>query len=125
MAQGIPYIATASVGYIDDFKKKLEKAKDIDGPSYIHALTPCATGWRFHPRETIKIAQLAVETNLYPLFEAIDGEIRVTKKISKVKSIEEYLKIQGRFRNITQEQVEYLETNAENYYNKLIETEAK
>ena len=125
LAQGIPYIATASVGYIDDFKKKLDKAKDVDGPAYIHTLTPCATGWRFHPRETIKIAQLAVETNLYPLFEAIDGEIKVTKKVSKVKSIEEYLKMQGRFRNITKEQVEYLETNAENYYNKLVETEAR
>src|SRR5690554_1743744 len=89
LAQGIPYIATASVGYIDDFKKKLEKAKDIDGPAYIHTLIPCATGWRFHSRETIKIAQLAVDTNLYPLFEAIDGEIKVTKKVSNVKSIEE------------------------------------
>ncbi len=125
MAQGIPYIATASVGYIDDFKKKIEKAKDVDGPSYIHALSPCPAGWRFTSSQTIKVAQLAVETNLFPLFEAVDGEIKVTKRISKVKSVEEYLKMQGRFRNITEEQVEYLEANAESYYNKLIEAEAK
>lgn len=125
MAQGIPYIATASVGYIDDFKNKLRKAKEIDGPSYIHTIQPCAPGWRFHPRETIKIAQLAVETNLFPLFEAVDGEIRVTKKISKAKPVDEYLKMQGRFKNVTEEQVEQLEERSKEYYEKLTNMEVQ
>ncbi len=123
MAQGIPYIATASVGYIDDFKKKVAKAKDVDGPSYIHTFSPCPSGWKFNPRETIKIAQLAVDTNLFPLFEAVDGNIKVTKKVKKVKSIEEYLSMQGRFRTITEEQIENLETDAQAYYDKLLEDE--
>lgn len=123
LAQGIPYIATASVGYIDDFKRKLAKAKDIDGPAYIHTMTPCATGWRFQPRETINIARIAVETNLYPLFEAVDGRIRVTKKVPKAKPIEDYLKAQGRFANINKEQIEELEKNANTYYNRLLEME--
>lgn len=123
LAQGIPYIATASVGYIDDFKKKLDKAKDIDGPAYIHTMTPCATGWRFHPRETINISRLAVQTNLYPLFEAIDGEIRVTRKVSRTKPVKEYLEAQGRFANISEEQIKDLEKSANTYYNELINLE--
>lgn len=125
MAQGIPYIATASVGYIDDFKKKVAKAKEVDGPSYIHTFSPCPTGWRHHTSETIKIAQLAVDTNLFPLFESVNGELKVTRKVTKVKSAEEYFKKQGRFRNITNEQIEHLETNAQTYYNELIEREAE
>lgn len=123
MAQGIPYIATASIGYIDDFKEKLDKAKDINGPAYIHVLTPCATGWRFHSSQTIRAARLAVETNLFPLFEAVNGRIRVTKKIKKAKPIREYLEMQGRFKNITDEQIENLERKAQIYYNQLIEAE--
>lgn len=125
MAQGIPYIATASVGYIDDFKNKLRKAKDVDGPSYIHTIQPCAPGWRFHPRETMKIAQLAVETNLFPLFEAVDGQIKVTKKITKAKPIDEYLKMQGRFKDITDDQVENLEKTSKEFYDKLTKTEVQ
>ncbi|HHT91039.1 MAG: thiamine pyrophosphate-dependent enzyme [Bacillota bacterium] len=125
LAQGIPYVATASVGYIDDFKKKVAKAREIDGPAYIHTFSPCPPGWRAKPRDTIKIAKLAVDTNLFPLFEAIDGEVRVTRKVRKVASIKEYLELQGRFRNIRDEEVESLATDAENYYNKLLESEAK
>lgn len=125
MAQGIPYIATASVGYIDDFKDKLRKAKEVDGPSYIHAIQPCAPGWRFHPSQTIKIAQLAVETNLFPLFEAVNGQVKITKKISKVKPVDEYLKMQGRFKNVTEEQVESLEERSKEYYEKLINMEVQ
>ncbi|HHV38223.1 MAG TPA: pyruvate synthase subunit beta [Tepidimicrobium sp.] len=125
MAQGIPYIATASVGYIDDFKRKLDKAKDVNGPTYIHVLSPCPPGWRYEARETIKLGRLAVDTKLYPLFEAIDGDIRITKKVSKVKDIGEYLKLQGRFRNITKEQIKSLEVDAAKYYDKLVEMEVE
>ncbi len=123
-AQGIPYIATASAGYIDDFKKKVAKAQEIDGPSYIHALTPCPGGWRFKPADTIKIARLAVDTNLYPLFEAVDGKVKVTRKVRRPKPIREYLELQGRFRTILPAEIEELERGAESYYNKLLETEA-
>lgn len=125
LAQGIPYIATASAGYIDDFKKKVEKAKDIDGPSYIHAFSPCPPGWRYNSRETINVAKLAVDTNLFPLFEAVHGEIKVTRKVRNAKPIREYLGLQGRFRNITDEEIETLAQDAEKYYNKLIEAEAE
>lgn len=125
MAQGIPYIATASIGYIDDLKNKLRKAKEVDGPSYIHTIQPCSAGWRFQPKYTIKIAQLAVDTNLFPLFEAVNGEIRITRKNSKPKPIREYLNMQGRFKDITDEQLAILENKSKIYYDKLTDMESK
>ena len=60
LAQGIPYLATASVGYINDFANKINKAKSVDGPSYIQVHTPCSTGWRFPAERTIEVARMAV-----------------------------------------------------------------
>ena len=111
LAQGIPYIATASVGEIPDFRRKVEKASRVDGPSYIHVLTPCSTGWRFKPKDTVTVARLAVETGLWPLYEAENGVVRITKHIKQRVSLAEYLKAQGRFADITPEQVAAMEAD--------------
>lgn len=96
-AQGLPYLATASAGYIKDFRKKIKKASLIDGPSYIHVLTPCPAGWRFKSKDGVKLGKLAVNTNLWPLFEIENGKTRITRKVANPKPIEEYLSSQGRF----------------------------
>lgn len=125
LAQGIPYIATASAGYIEDFQRKVAKAKDTDGPAYLHVQTPCSTGWRFPARDTITVARLAVETGLWPLFEAVNGKVRVTHKVKEFKPLEEYLQRQGRFRNITPAQVARLKAAAQRYYADLLAKEAE
>lgn len=122
-AQGIPYIATASAGFMEDFARKVEKAKEIDGPVYIHVLTPCATGWRFPPKETINIARLAVDTGLWPLFEVINGQLRVTRKPKTLKPVSEYIKAQGRFSHVSEEQIQFLTENAERSWQRLLSEE--
>ncbi len=100
MAHRIPYTAVASAGYPLDLQKKVKKTKSINGPKYLQIDVPCVPGWKYEPRYSIKIAQLAVKTGLYPLFEAEYGKVVSVRKISKKVPVEEYLKLQGRFKHL-------------------------
>ncbi|MEL0585665.1 MAG: thiamine pyrophosphate-dependent enzyme [Candidatus Thiodiazotropha sp. (ex. Lucinoma kazani)] len=97
MAHGIPYVATASVDRLHDLEAKVEKAMSIHGARYIQVFVPCPLGWGSKPADTVKIARLAVECGLYPLFEAEYGEIIASTKIRRKVPVSEYLKIQRRF----------------------------
>lgn len=99
-AHGIPYVATASVGYAPDLVRKVKKAMSIHGPKYIQIHVPCPLGWRSDPALTIEIAQLAVQTGLYPLIEFEDGRLTGVRKIRKKTPVEEYLRLQGRFSHL-------------------------
>ncbi len=100
-AHNIPYAAAASIGYIADLQKKVARAKETPGPAYIHLHTPCPTGWGFDPSLTIRAAKLAVETGAWLLYEFENGKRTLNHKLEKRKPIEEYLKLQGRFKHIT------------------------
>ncbi|MCU7802101.1 MAG: pyruvate ferredoxin oxidoreductase [Candidatus Thiodiazotropha sp. (ex Lucinoma annulata)] len=97
MAHGIPYVATASVDRLHDLEAKVEKAMSMHGARYIQVFVPCPLGWGSKPADTVKIARLAVESGLYPLFEAEYGEIIASTKIRRKVPVSEYLKIQRRF----------------------------
>lgn len=102
-AHGIPYAATASVGYIDDLYKKVEKAKTktAEGPVFLHIHAPCPTGWGYDPAQTVELAKLAVASRCWNLYELEYGtRVTITKKIKKVKPAETYLKPQKRFKGI-------------------------
>jgi pyruvate ferredoxin oxidoreductase beta subunit len=99
-AHGSPYVATASIAYAPDMKKKVKKAAEIKGPTYVHVHAPCATGWKFDGSKTIEVGKLAVETALWPLYEMENGEISAVRKIKNRKPVEEYLKVQGRFKHL-------------------------
>ncbi len=98
-AHNIPYVATASVAYPRDLEKKVKKALSIQGPKFIHLHVPCPVGWRHASGLTIEIAKLAVQTALYPIYELENGKLTV-RKVPKRKPVEEYLKLQGRFRHL-------------------------
>jgi len=106
IAHGVKYVATASVGYPTDFMEKLQKASKIRGFRYIHLLAPCPVGWRFDPAKTAEIAQLAVKTGIFPLFEYAEGKFQVSpiarryKDPSKRVPVIEYLKLQGRYKHL-------------------------
>jgi pyruvate ferredoxin oxidoreductase beta subunit len=100
LAHGVPYVATASVAYPVDLRKKVKRALQVQGPSYIQVNAPCITGWTFDAGNTIEIARIAVETGLWPLFEYVNGELGEVKKIRRPKAIDEYLKVQGRYRHL-------------------------
>lgn len=99
-AHGVEYVATANIAYPEDFKGKINKALEIDGPKYIQVFTPCPRGWRNDARNVIKVARLAVQTAVYPIYEIEGGEITGVKKIGERKPVEDYLELQGRFQHL-------------------------
>ena len=99
-AHRIPYAATSTVGFPLDVQRKVKKALSIRGPKYLHIHVPCPLGWRHPSNITINIAKLAVETGLYPLVEYEYGKLSSAKKLTAVKPVEEYLKLQGRFAHL-------------------------
>ncbi len=102
VAHEIPYVAQTAVAYWMDSTKKFEKAWSIHGPKFINAYTPCVLGWGYHMSQTVKISRIAVETNLWPLYEVENGIYTITLKNPKEKRkpIEEFLKLQTRFKHL-------------------------
>ena len=123
VAHDIPYVATASVAYPEDFIRKLQKAKKIKGTKFIHVLAPCPTGWRSLPQHTIKLARLAVQTNIFPLYEVENGKYKINIKPKNPKPVEEYLKLQGRFRHLTEENIKEIQETTNKKWKKLLRKE--
>jgi pyruvate ferredoxin oxidoreductase beta subunit len=94
------YVATAVASEPLDLARKIEKAKSLRGPRLILALAPCPTGWNFDPMKSIEIGKIAVETGVWPLKEYIDNRVVHTKMPHSRRPVEEYLKLQGRFRHL-------------------------
>jgi len=99
-AHGIPYVATASAGFPQDIQRKVKKALSIKGPKYIQIHVPCPLGWRHESGLTFQVGKLAVETGLYPLIEYENGKLANVRKLTQVKPVSEYLKVQGRFKHL-------------------------
>jgi len=112
-AHRIPYIATASIAYLQDLERKIRRAAEVTragkGLAYIHVQQPCATGWYFPENKTVEIARLAVQTGAWPLLEVDDGILKVNVKPKELKPIDEYLKPQRRFRHLSEKQIQLLE----------------
>jgi pyruvate ferredoxin oxidoreductase beta subunit len=100
MAHNIPYVATASVDRLHDLEAKVKKAMSMRGARYIQIFVPCPLGWGSKPADTVHIARLAVESGLYPLFEAEHGEVTEVTRIRRKVPVEEYLKLQRRFSHV-------------------------
>lgn len=100
MAHGIPYVATASVADLHDLEHKIFKAMSFHGARYVHIHVPCPLGWGSDPADTIRLARLAVQTGLFPLFEAEHGQVTARRPIRRRVPVEEYLKLQKRFAHL-------------------------
>jgi pyruvate ferredoxin oxidoreductase beta subunit len=100
VAHRVPYVATASVAYPVDLRRKVKRAIETPGPAYIQVNAPCITGWTFEAGTTIELSRLAVETCLWPLYEYLNGELAGVKKIRARKPVEEFLKVQGRYKHL-------------------------
>ncbi len=78
----------------------ISPSAEIEDPVYIRIHAPCCTGWKFETSKTVEVGRLAVETALWPMYEMVDGMIGKVKKIKNRKPVEEYLRIQGRFKHL-------------------------
>jgi pyruvate ferredoxin oxidoreductase beta subunit len=107
-AHGIDYAATASVGYIQDFLNKINKAKEVEGTSYIHVFAPCPTGWGTTPDLAIELGKEAVDCGLWYLAEYEDGQFRLNKNPKEFSSVREYLMKQSRFKHLGEEDIELI-----------------
>lgn len=121
VAHRIPYVATACPSYPFDLIDKVKRGVETEGPAYLHVFSVCPTGWRSAPDLTIELGRLAVETGVFPLFEVVNGEYRLTLDVPKLKPVREYLKKQGRFRHLTEKDIERIQARIEEDYAKLRE----
>ena len=108
-AHGIPYAATASIGYLDDFIRKVEKASKIKGTKYIHIIAPCPTGWGIATDETVEIAKEVVDSGLWYLAEYENGEFTLNRRPKAFSDVGAYLRKQGRFSHLTEDDIHIIE----------------
>ena len=120
VAHNIPYVATASPAYFLDLMNKVKKAALVKGPAYIHIYSPCPTGWGSAPERSVEFAKLVVETRVFPLYEVIEGRYIMSRKITKPKPVQEYLKGQRRFRHLDEEHIAYIQQRVNADYEKLV-----
>ncbi|MDR3568194.1 MAG: pyruvate ferredoxin oxidoreductase, partial [Syntrophobacteraceae bacterium] len=120
VAHGIPYVATATPAHPVVLMNKVKKAALVPGPAYVHIYSPCPTGWRCGIDESLQMARLAVESNVFPLYEVIDGEYFLSRKPARPKSVAEYFKPQRRFRHLTETEVEFIQQRVDREYEKLL-----
>jgi pyruvate ferredoxin oxidoreductase beta subunit len=100
-AHGIPYVAQAAAHNWKDLMTKVRKAEQADGPSFINVLTPCDRGWRFEPDQTMEVSKLMVEAGLWPLYEVVNGEWKMSGGQRKRRPVMDALVSQKRFSHIT------------------------
>jgi pyruvate ferredoxin oxidoreductase beta subunit len=120
-AHDIPYVATASPSYPFDLMHKISKAMKVEGPSYIHVLSVCPTGWRLSPDLAIRAGRLAVQTGIFPLYEIEQGKYTLNFDFPQLRPIGDYFKLQGRFRHLTEETVAKIQARVTDEYTKLKE----
>jgi pyruvate ferredoxin oxidoreductase beta subunit len=123
-AHDIPYVATACHSYPFDLMNKISKAIKVEGPSYIHVLSVCPTGWRLAPELTIRAGRLAVQTGIFPLYEIEKGEYTLNFDFPQLRPVEDYFKLQGRFRHLTKETIAQIQERVIDKYAKLKEKAA-
>jgi len=114
----IPFAATATLSHLEDFAKKLLKAKEKknEGLAYIHVFCPCPTGWGVPTNLSIELCRSAVRTNYFPLWEAEEGMFRLTHEVKKPKPISEYTKLINKFSHLREDELERIQEEVNSEY---------
>jgi pyruvate ferredoxin oxidoreductase beta subunit len=121
VAHNVPYVATACPSYPLDFIRKVEKAKKVKGPSYIHCFSVCPTGWRCPSDQAVSLGRLAVETGIFPLYEVENGKYKLSSEMpKKLKPIKIYFKSQGRYRHLNEIEINKIQGGVDREYRKLL-----
>jgi len=121
VAHNIPYVATACHSYPFDLMDKVAKGINTPGPAYIHILSVCPTGWRSPTDTVIRLGRLAVETGMFPLYEVENGKYRMSVDLPQLRPVKDYLKLQGRFRHLSDDTINIIQDRVIEEYNRLVE----
>ncbi len=121
VAHDIPYVATACPSYPFDLMDKVAKGVATNGPAYIHILSVCPIGWRSPSDLSVRIGRLAVETGIFPLYEVENGKYKLSLDFPKLRPINEYMELQGRFRHLSQDVISEIQQRVRAEYAKLKE----
>jgi pyruvate ferredoxin oxidoreductase beta subunit len=118
MAHEIPYVATATVADLRDLEAKVTRAMEFRGARYLHVLVPCPLGWGSASCDTVRIARLATQSGMFPVFEAEHGEVVSSTPIRQRVGVEEYLKLQSRYGHLfspkrRDDVIDHLQANAD------------
>lgn len=124
-AHHIPYVATVTLGYPEDFLRKIAKARDIKGMRFIHVLAPCPTGWRFSSALTVKVSRMAVQSKAMFLYEVEEGSRYTVQRPRQEVPLSEYLSAQGRFSGLTQEDIAAIQHNVDQAWKLLLAKASK
>jgi pyruvate ferredoxin oxidoreductase beta subunit len=100
LAHEIPYVATATIADLHDLEAKVERAMELRGARYLHVLVSCPLGWGTRSADSVRIARLAVESGLFPVFEAEHGDVTSVSHIRRRIPVEEYLRPQRRYAHL-------------------------
>ena len=109
VAHRIPYAATASIAYPEDLVYKVKKARATKGSRFLHIYASCPTGWRMPSEMSIKIARMAVQTNIFPLYEVEDGVRYTINFMPRGYLVKEYFHLQGRFKHLTESDLDQIQ----------------
>jgi pyruvate ferredoxin oxidoreductase beta subunit len=121
VAHNIDYVATASPAYPFDLMEKVKKGVKTKGPAYIQVFSPCPTGWKSAGEMSVALARLVVETGIFPLYEVEKGKYKMSMDFEKLRPISDYMKHQGRFRHLTEKDIDEIQTRVNEEYTKLKE----
>ncbi|MCK8601532.1 3-methyl-2-oxobutanoate dehydrogenase subunit beta [Desulfoferrobacter suflitae] len=113
VAHRIPYAATASIAYPEDLLRKVSKARSIKGSRFLHIFASCPTGWRIPSEISVKIARMAVQTNIFPLYEVENGRKYTINFMPKGYLVKEYFKLQGRFKHLSESDLDQIQAMVE------------
>jgi pyruvate/2-oxoacid:ferredoxin oxidoreductase beta subunit len=120
-AHRIPYAATACIGFPEDLMDKVKRAKEIRGTRFIHLLSPCPAGWKMAESMAPKAAVAAVETNIFPLYEILNGLHYTINYLSQGLPVESYLELQGRYAHLDAQAKEDIQQETDRFWNDLKE----
>jgi pyruvate ferredoxin oxidoreductase beta subunit len=117
------YTATANIAFPQDLAAKLKKSFGFNGPSYIQVFASCPTGWKHPTDQSIEIAKLAFNTNIYPIYEIENGVLKINKKPTQVTPVDEYLTRQGRFKHLSKEDIADVQQHVNSNWERLLKLE--
>ena len=118
-AHRIPYVATATPAYPLDLVNKARRAAEVEGPAYLHIYCSCPPGWRIPPERAVEVLKLGVECGMLPIYEVVEGELRLTIKPSRRRPVADYLRAQGRFAHLTDEDIAFIQRRVDELADKL------